>query len=536
MRWLVLLGLVGCSFDAPGAGSCPLDETLCGDTCVSLSSNEHCGACGAVCNGRCEAGTCISACDLGLQARVADAWGTTWDGVDRGALPLADAQATCESFGGRLPRASELYRARSTGSEPLTGATPASLWSSAAEDAITRLSVSLSDGASLANAPETAVPFRCVCSTTTSFTGAACHGPPGAPCVATSGTNVDARDRIPLRKGAAIGECASAGGKLAEAITLVEALQAGAPGSGNPLHTADRSTFYQSSSVAWTDATWAGEATELGSLDVSLAGPFRCEGRPTVANRVDPEPASATFALPDGTHVDAADRAALTWAAAHDACLVEGGHLPRSAELARAIDHGLPNGSNLFVWTTDQTGYHPNAGDFLAAVLRWTAVDRQYSYRFNAPMPPDTISWLGKAAGAAFRCIYYAVDPAVAMPTACSGGCFEVPLAASPARMWLDSVDRTAAALDRAIDQCRQLGGHLASERDMMEAIRRGLPNGSGTMIWTSELAQGYAQVVAWLGIKAAFADQYTLGEMTWDFPTAAKTKPYRCMWTNELR
>lgn len=538
MRGLLLLGLVGCSFDAPGTtGACPPDETLCGDRCVSLSTNEHCGACGAVCNGQCEAGTCISACELGLSSRVVDAWGTVWDGVDRAALPLADAEVTCASFGGRLPRASDLYRARSTSSEPLVGSTSASLWSSAAEDARTRISVSLSDGASLGSPPEAAVAFRCVCSTGDDFVGAACNGPPDAPCFPSNGTQVDARDRIALRKGAAIGECASAGGKLAEPLALVEALQAGAPGSGNVLHSADRSTFYQSSGIVWTGAMWTGEVSGVAGLDVSLAAPFRCEGRADLASRQDPEPAGTTFALPDGTHVDAADRAPQAWELAHDACLVDGGHLPRSAELARAIDHGLPGGSNMFLWTTDQTGYHPSVADFLAAVLRWTGVDRQFSYRFNAAAPPDTITWVGKTAALAFRCIYYPVDPAIAMPTGCSGGCFEVvPLAASPARTWLDSVDRPAAVFDRAIDQCRLLGGHLASERDLTEAIRRGLPNGSSVALWTSELAQGYVQIVAWAGVKPAFADQYALGEMTWDYPAPTTAKPYRCMWTNELR
>jgi hypothetical protein len=103
--------------------------------------------------------------------------------------------------------------------------------------------------------------------------------------------------------------------------------------------------------------------------------------------------------------------------------------------------------------------------------------------------------------------------------------------------MWLDSMDRPAAALGAAFDDCRMGGGHLASERDLTEAIRQGLPNGTAAMatpwLWTSDFAQNNLTIVRWTDVDMMFNDEYST-YMTWSGP--ATTFRYRCMWTNELR
>ncbi len=74
-----------------------------------------------------------------------------------------------------------------------------------------------------------------------------------------------------------------------------------------------------------------------------------------------------------------------------------------------------------------------------------------------------------------------------------------------------------------------------------MEAIRRNLPNivGASPPLYTSEVGGDtpattlFAMIVAWSDTAPGFSDQYP-AEMTWSFMT--ELRPYRCMWTNEIR
>lgn len=216
--------------------------------------------------------------------------------------------------------------------------------------------------------------------------------------------------------------------------------------------------------------------------------------------------------------------------------------MPRTADLAELIQQGLPGGSNVWMWTSDQAG--KNATQFLVGALRWTGTAPDFGFA-----NPADFTWVYKTYQAktyAYRCIYYPVDKSYAGPQSadCAGGCTTLTLPDSSGdKIWLDSFDRAPpASLDVAIDTCRQKGGHLASERDLMEAIRQGLPNGSNAWIWTSDLAVGAvttnavrAHIVRWTGTDKKFTDGYNTYS-TWSGVTGATTRPYRCMWTNELR
>jgi hypothetical protein len=100
--------------------------------------------------------------------------------------------------------------------------------------------------------------------------------------------------------------------------------------------------------------------------------------------------------------------------------------------------------------------------------------------------------------------------------------------------MWVDPVDRPAALVGAAAKICAAAGGHLASERDYTEAVRGGLPNGSGAWIHSSDFAGGgYDLAVRWTAVDRGFTDQYST-YATWLAP--GSVAPYRCVWTNELR
>jgi hypothetical protein len=190
------------------------------------------------------------------------------------------------------------------------------------------------------------------------------------------------------------------------------------------------------------------------------------------------------------------------------------------------------------MWTSDQNGW--NGTQFLVSVKRWTGTDLSHLHAYS-----KDLSWdYRTTASYPFRCIYYPVDTSYTGPASasCAGGCFTVNLpGGSNAKMWVDNFDRAppATALN-AIDACRALGGHLASERDLTEAVREGLPNGSGQWLLTSDTEIGDGSsgglllgIVKWSGTDTAFTDQYSTYS-TWGWPY--NPLAYRCMWTNELR
>jgi hypothetical protein len=152
------------------------------------------------------------------------------------------------------------------------------------------------------------------------------------------------------------------------------------------------------------------------------------------------------------------------------------------------------------------------------------------------------MTWAYKTDSRVYRCIYYPIDATYDGPPAanCSGGCMQMTYGSGSVqpKMWIDNSDRVPTTLGSAINLCNSLGGHLASERDFTEAIRSGLPNGSNNFLWTWDIGYGETatntMIVRWLQTDTAYNDQWST-YMTWS-GIAGETRPYRCMWTNELR
>lgn len=523
-----------------GVCACEAEETSCGDACVDTQSDAaNCGGCGTACAAgeACTAGVCQVPCDASrLTAPITDPWGTAWDGLERTAATLDAASLDCAGFGGRLPSATEMFRVNAS----RTGAVGQSfhtnyLWSRTANDRVSQVTTRLSDGgtsAATAAAPS-AIPYRCVCPAATPrhFAGARCNGTAGSECFRWGAYHIDQADRPPLRKSAAVQECVAEHAHLIDLPLLGAAIRSGLPGSNTPVMVADGYYPTQTTLIRWSDAAW--ELNSLGGAAATATGsplttpsPFRCAG-PAMRTSPNATPVTGAFQAPLSAYkMESADQPAAAWAAAHDACWLRGGHLPRSSELAELIGQGLPMGSGQFLWSSDQLGY--DGTQFRAAALRWTGLDRRFAFEYG----PDT-DWLLKSSSLPFRCIYYPIDAGFQPPASCNGGC-NVRSAGSPAvTIFFDQMDRPAATVAAGIAECAKTGGYLASERDLTEAIRDGLPNGSGAYLNTWDVAQTYVTVLLWSGVNEAYDDQYP-AFMTWSDPLAAR--PYRCMWTNELR
>jgi hypothetical protein len=531
----------------PGCGepsaTCAVEETSCNGTCADTRNDPaHCGGCGIACAAgeACTEGTCQVPCDASrLMAPIDDPWGASWDGLERTAATLDEADLDCAAFGGRLPTATEMYRVSASRSGAVGQSFHTNfLWSRTPNDRLTQVTTRLSDGGTsfaTAAAPS-AIPYRCVCPAAVPrhFAGARCNGPAGSECFRWGPYHIDQADRPALRKSAALQECVSEHAHLADLPLLGAAIRAGLPGSNAFIATADGSNRDLTTAIRWTSAEWE-LATNVVGVGHTAPTPFRCAG---TAMPTSPSASSVpdAFSAPLSPYrAESADRPAAGWAAAHDTCWRLGGHLPRATELAELIGQGLPMGSGAALWTSDQLGYtqapEPTQ-QFLAAVLRWTGLDRRFPFD-----PADgSAAWDYKTAAPTahpFRCIFYPIDPMFQPPATCNGGC-NVRSAGSPAvTIFFDQADRPAATVAAAMADCAQAGGYLASERDLTEAIRDGLPNGSGSYLNTWDVGQGNVTIVNWSGVNRAFDDQYS-SFMTWDSP--ATPRPYRCMWTNELR
>jgi hypothetical protein len=402
----------------------------------------------------------------------------------------------------------------------------------------------LSDGAmSNSDSTTTARPYRCVCPTglPISFRGSACNGPARQECFVHPSANaryhMDMVDRPAMPKGSAMWECAFYRAHLADYAVYAEAILVGLPnGSGTWLHTADDARYDYDTLIKWLNiqTSWPADGNTTVSTMTDFR-PFRCAG-PALPAGTHPNTVANEYVGPlGGNKGERLDTPAAAWAAAHDVCWNRGGHLPRSTELGELVQQGLPGGTNAWLWASDQEGH--NGTQFLASLVRWTGVAPSYNHSYST-----FVTWEYKTAtpGYPLRCIYYPLNAQYAGPTAsdCNGGCtrFTLP-GATPAMMWMDNRDRTAATLGSAINLCASKGGRLASERDYTEAIRHGLPNGTNSWLLTSDIGYGNSStrvmLVRWSGTDPGFTDQYPTYS-SWDPLTSVY--PYRCMWTNELR
>ncbi len=533
--------------------NCPTNQSNCTGSCADLQTDaKHCGKCGTSCSGNeeCVAGKCVIACRTQLNGTaISDTWGWSWDGLERAATNWDEAKKTCEGFRGRLPTATELYRVSATQSANVGQTIHTNwLWSIVPYGPSAHVDVRLSDANTAQTSDSTSLNYRCVCppSLLAVYAGHNCNGLSGSDCFAVDGEgkkhNVDSRDRAPLHKGGAIWECSFHQGRLAGARMLAEAIQQGlGSGSGEWLRTADDVHYANDALIGWSSAPsftyeYKGATNGLTWGNFTNFYRFRCAGENYSAG---PSPATVTdsWVSPLGRKSQAHDVAATTYVDANDKCNGMGGHLPTSTELSEFIAQGLPNGSGEWLWTSDQTGHEGT--QFTVSNKRWTGTEPRQLYVNDAD-----VTWSFKHTNTyPFRCIFYPVDTSYAGPamTACAGGCTLVTFpGTSGMKMWFDSFDRAPpATATEAIDTCRKLGGHLPSERDLLEAIRHGsLPNGTGTELWSSDLELGTQDhlllgVSKWQPADPQFDDLYPTFT-TWAAPSA--THPYRCTWTNELR
>jgi hypothetical protein len=520
------------------ATRCEAPTTACSGACVDTSTNaKNCGSCGHACGAdeECFASMCVPSCKSQLLSAKSDRWGYWWDGNERAPATFDAAQTVCKGIRGRLPTASELYRVSALQSAEIGQSIHTNpLWAITPRGAALGASVKLSDASVGASATTASLFSRCVCPPTLppTFTGGSCMGTPGQACFSLDAegkhVNIDSKDRPPLPKGSALWECAFYHGHVADFPHLLEGILSGLPnGTGVNLRVADDALPGSELLLHWTGAATTFAPATLTYGGNADARPFRCAG---LGDDVPPHATipNEFLGVKSRYKSESIDTAATAYGVAHDVCWDRGGHLARSTELGELIQDGLPNGQNAWLRTSDASGFSDT--QLTSRVVKWTMSTGFFPYAY----PTDT-SWSFKTNALPFRCIYYPVDTSYVGPgaSACNGGCqaFTLP-GGSGAMMWFDSSDRPAAKLDAAVQACLKVGGHLASERDLTEAVRHGLANGSNAFLMTSDLAATTVNVVRWLAVDQAFTDLYPKYASYVAFASA--NHAFRCVWSNQ--
>jgi len=530
--------------------NCPTGQDNCSGSCVDLQTNAaNCGSCANACgaNEECAAGKCVIACKTLLNGTaIDDKAGYFWDGLERAATDFDTAKSTCESVGGRLPTASELYRVSATQSATVGQTSNTNyLWSLAPYGA-QQVRVRLSDASTSNVAKTTPLNYRCVCPPPlpTAYVGGNCFGPSSAPCYGLDSDNkkmnLDAADRPPLRKASAIWECSFYRGHLARPDRVIEAIKKGiSSGSNVWLHTADDVRSDRDLLVRWQDPTAFSTDTGTSHGVTTNVRPFRCTGA-NYDSGTHPVTLADEFVGPQGGNKsEKADSASSAWAAAISACWGRGGHVATATELAELVFDGLPAGSNAWLWGGDES-YTVSSAPTVES-LRWSATATP-SYASGTDL-----NGVARTSSRPYRCVYYPVDTTYNGPagSTCAGGCKELALpGTSGAKVWFDENDRApGATLDAAIEACRAVGGRLPTGRDLVEAVRAGLANGSNAWLWSADFAlfqstplttlQLRAHIARWSATAPTFDDSWSTYASA-SLPTS--TRAYRCMWTNEIR
>jgi hypothetical protein len=220
------------------------------------------------------------------------------------------------------------------------------------------------------------------------------------------------------------------------------------------------------------------------------------------------------------------DRPSLTYVGASWECAFLGAHLPLSLSLAENIQHGLPNGSNAWLWTADHARYD------VADVVRWTGTNPA---GWNATYSTYW-SWVTRASNSRYR---FRCMGDVAPPAPNVGGPPVDPLAwgdvfvGASTGLVSHGKNLSAAKWEEAVTDCFERGGQVPHTRDWMELIRDGLPNGAGTSsnwVWSSDWShQSYVQIVQWAGVDLAYTG-YHSQYGSWG-ALGAQQYPYRCTW-----
>jgi len=489
---------------------------------------------------------------------VVDAWNETWDGIERGAATWAEAKATCEALGGRLPTITELYRNNATtGTGNLSDSSATNyLWTLiACHSANARTTVRLSNGQVSYTAETASLHYRCVWpdSEGAGFDEYRCYGDPTEPCWSFGHVwNLDQWDRPAVTYAAAVNECAFYGASIPVVAEWGDVIHKGVPHTTNNWLWAGNAMYwynggYGQAIVRWTDQTaenWSYRSSTFGSLSGGTSAQrFRCVG---LADPSSFQPTNSTctggcFAASDRRSpivADSQDRVATRMAVAVEDCRDEDGDLANEADFTELVHEGWPGGTNAWNWLSDPLYWYSNG--YGNALAKWSSAGVESWYWSSTTGARSAAS-----SNRAYRCIWRAMGPAVPTCSAtnivtwtgtlyeCSSGApgtsnnqaNVIEIVDDWGNAW-DGIQRDHLPYDEAKSQCESLGGRLPTATEIWAVRSSSNPHNSiGDVTSTSYL---------WTKMATGDAGRRAVVRISDGASTNSQTSTaqyYRCIW-----
>jgi|GEM_PF-3541332 len=213
--------------------------------------------------------------------------------------------------------------------------------------------------------------------------------------------------------------CFTQGGHISSPRDIIELTRDGmgaGPGTGGSdyIWLSDWTRYDIAQVTRWggVDTSYTSHHSEYetwATVNTGTTYQYRCTFYPINADYEHPANANCAGGFPchqiengefKGAY-DPIDRAAVTYTAAVSACLAVGGRLPKAHELKEAIRAGLPNGSNLWLWTADGSGDNSNGYSY-AEIFRWNGVNANFGGIYSGDA-----TWSGKGSQTRnFRCMW----------------------------------------------------------------------------------------------------------------------------------
>jgi len=504
-----------------------------------------------------------------------DAWGYTWDGLERSSATWHEADAACRAGGGRLPTATELYRNNATtGTGNLCAARANNyLWTTITNRRERPVTVRLSDGALADATADSTRHFRCVWPDhrSAAFGGDACHGPPGRGCLsARRFYHLDREPRPAMDYVASSHECNFHNASLPTVADWTSMIHAGEAGPGDYMWLWAAGAMYHSSSPYFLmpvvrfdpltapafSFTRTDGGDDLGGWAWPHSSPqaFRCMGKRSPDQGVDPSPEcqGACFGLVGSAQqgldrpgrraplwADSVDRPVVPYPVALADCERSGGTLPTINELAELLHAGLPNGTNAWLWTSSPLYV---SGNYRYALGRWTGDGPRAWYATSGAASSD-----GEHGEQAYRCVWHQTlsaelptCPAGSGPTwdgqswACEalhpgddGGLATEGGWRDPWTSVWDGADRPAATRAEASTLCAELGARLPLATELYRvraAAGHGAPEASSEPLWTQLPGHRQGQGLLLRLDTGVAAEDCLVGD-------ACLPHAYRCIW-----
>lgn len=485
---------------------------------------------------------------------ILDPWGFIWDAIPRESANWEAANSNCASLGGRLPTPTEIFRNnKSTGSGiNFNGTLTSYLWTNIPSFTNTYTIERVSDGTTAQGAIASTYQYRCVwpINDISTFKGSNIYSDPGEPgfTMNIDGKKfvMDTKTRPRLTYYAALREAAFYKAFIPTETMFTAAIRAGLP-NGLGISTEEH-WHWTSDHEGWNGngflnglVRWAGTSPDFDDTNSTYSswgynanGYYHHTRYMGLVEKAEPNPVETADKWVDGNSLLAStteDYAALSFVDSIDSCLNLGGHLPTHQEMAMLIQAGLPNGANEGLWVSE---FH--SGDYLG-IVKWTGIEPRFTgyYGDNFMSRSDRVA----STKHLFRPVFYPIDNSYNGPDSSKGEGGLFTITKGQTKIWTDMYDRTPVTFHEAVKICHDLGGRLATKRDMIELIRSGLPHGYNHWLWTADHADYRSiEVVKWTGVYTGFPDDYGTNADSYQIvnDSTNTTNAFRCVWTNEVR